>query len=135
GGGWPGRRREQGGRCSAVELESTRHSRRGVWSSTRCCSPVGRHFSLHGLRTLGGSSLSVLLWRSRSLLLVSWLTVPALESKHERVHSAGSCFHGGTSSRQACARRPLLGRGLADGTRAGGGGRHPGPWSGGVGRS
>jgi hypothetical protein len=67
------------------------------------------------LRTVGGS-IYVLDCLSLYFWMISWLTVSAVLRKYERVHSDGSFFREGNSSRKSCELCPLMSRGMSDGS-------------------
>ena len=61
-------------------------------------------------------SIYVLLCPSMYFLIVSWLTLPAVLKKNERVHMDGSLRSCGNSCRKWCELRPLMRRGMSDGS-------------------
>lgn len=53
-----------------------------------------------------------------SFWIISWLTLPAVLKKNERVHRDGSLHRCGNSSRTSCELRPLMSRGMSEGRAA-----------------
>src|SRR5215813_1295837 len=73
------------------------------------CSGVGLSLYLKVLRT-SCSSIYALLCRAIHWRMVSWLTLPAMLRKNERVHNDGNFSRCGNSCRTSSERRPVMSR-------------------------